>query len=272
MSRPPSTRSASRRHPQPEGWRRQDPSRGTGLAPPGRRAVRPGRRPRPPGVGDLGPRSRGNGGAWPMSWPAALDEAIVPSALVDDALVPGGPAASRREPRRRPPWPPCPRSATTSPRLPATLGGDARRSAPATRCLVDPRRSACAACAPTPSTGWEGANPDLDLCGVVVNRCRRCRSRPRRIDELGRIVGRRRCRKPAIPQRVIVNQALGERRPIHEAAGSRWRRPRLRRPLDQAAAFGVEAQPILRSATRSAEPQSTRLGGTSTGASPCRRT
>jgi cellulose biosynthesis protein BcsQ len=68
---------------------------------------------------------------------------------------------------------------------------------------------------------WDGDNPDLDLCGVVVNRVPAVSSEAdRRLDELGRIVGRGTIWKPAIPQRVIVNQALGERRPIH-AYGAR---------------------------------------------------
>jgi len=68
---------------------------------------------------------------------------------------------------------------------------------------------------------WEGDNPDLDLCGVVINRVPAISvEAERRIDELGRIVGRNTIWKPPIPQRVIVNQALGERRAIH-AYGSR---------------------------------------------------
>jgi len=63
---------------------------------------------------------------------------------------------------------------------------------------------------------WDGDNPDLDLCGVVVNRVPAVSSEAeRRIDELGRIVGRSAIWRPPIPQRVIVNQALGERNPIH---------------------------------------------------------
>lgn len=64
---------------------------------------------------------------------------------------------------------------------------------------------------------WEGDNPHLDLCGVVVNRVPAVSSEAeRRLDELGRIVGRSTVWKPAIPQRVIVNQALGARRAIHD--------------------------------------------------------
>jgi chromosome partitioning protein len=68
---------------------------------------------------------------------------------------------------------------------------------------------------------WDGDNPDLDLCGVVVNRVPAVSAEAdRRIEELGRIVGRGTVWRPPIPQRVIVNQALGERQPIH-AYGSR---------------------------------------------------
>jgi cellulose biosynthesis protein BcsQ len=68
---------------------------------------------------------------------------------------------------------------------------------------------------------WDGDNPDLDLCGVVVNRVPAISTEAdRRIEELARIVGRSTIWKPPIPQRVIVNQALGERRPIH-AYGAR---------------------------------------------------
>jgi cellulose biosynthesis protein BcsQ len=67
---------------------------------------------------------------------------------------------------------------------------------------------------------WDGGNPDLDLCGVVVNRVPAVSSEAdRRIDELGRIVGRSAIWRPPIPQRVIVNQALGERNPIHGYGG-----------------------------------------------------
>ncbi|MGH9271939.1 MAG: ParA family protein, partial [Ilumatobacteraceae bacterium] len=63
---------------------------------------------------------------------------------------------------------------------------------------------------------WEGDNPDLDLCGVVVNRMPAISAEAdRRVAELSRIVGRSTVWKPPVPQRVIVNQALGERRSIH---------------------------------------------------------
>ncbi len=66
---------------------------------------------------------------------------------------------------------------------------------------------------------WDRANPDLELAGVVLNRVPAVSAEAeRRIDELARIVGRRAIWQPSVPQRVIVNQALGERRPIHAYA------------------------------------------------------
>jgi cellulose biosynthesis protein BcsQ len=63
---------------------------------------------------------------------------------------------------------------------------------------------------------WDAHNPDLDLAGVIVNKVPAVSSEAdRRLDELARIVGRRAIWQPAVPQRVIVNQAIGERRPIH---------------------------------------------------------
>ncbi len=68
---------------------------------------------------------------------------------------------------------------------------------------------------------WDTTNGDLELAGVVLNRVPAVsREAERRVDELARIVGRAALWSPAIPQRVIVNQALGERRSIH-SYGSR---------------------------------------------------
>lgn len=68
---------------------------------------------------------------------------------------------------------------------------------------------------------WDGANPDLELAGVVLNRVPAISAEAeRRIDELVRIVGRSAIWKPAVPQRVVLNQAIGERRPVH-AYGAR---------------------------------------------------
>lgn len=63
---------------------------------------------------------------------------------------------------------------------------------------------------------WDRVNPNLDLAGVIVNRQPAVSKEAQsRYDELGKIVGKRSIWKPAIPQRVIVNEALGARRPIH---------------------------------------------------------
>ena len=68
---------------------------------------------------------------------------------------------------------------------------------------------------------WDSHNPDLELAGVVLNRVPAVsREAERRIDELARIVSRRAIWSPAIPQRVIINEAVGARRPVH-SFGSR---------------------------------------------------
>jgi len=63
---------------------------------------------------------------------------------------------------------------------------------------------------------WDSHNPDLELSGVVLNRVPAISNEAeRRIAELQRIVGREAVWRPAVPARVILNQAVGERRPIH---------------------------------------------------------
>ena len=63
---------------------------------------------------------------------------------------------------------------------------------------------------------WDDTNPDLELAGVVINRLPAVSSEAeRRLEELARIVGRESIWSPPVPQRVILNQAIGERRPIH---------------------------------------------------------
>ncbi|MBI4884080.1 MAG: ParA family protein [Actinobacteria bacterium] len=63
---------------------------------------------------------------------------------------------------------------------------------------------------------WDAYNAELELTGVIVNKVPAWSSEAeRRLDELVRTVGKRAIWQPAIPQRVIVNQAIGERRPIH---------------------------------------------------------
>ncbi|MEY2582954.1 MAG: chromosome partitioning protein [Ilumatobacteraceae bacterium] len=63
---------------------------------------------------------------------------------------------------------------------------------------------------------WNTHNSDLELAGVIVNKVPAISGEAnRRYDELARIVGRKSIWQPSVPQRVIVNQAIGERRPIH---------------------------------------------------------
>ncbi len=66
---------------------------------------------------------------------------------------------------------------------------------------------------------WDSYNPELELSGVILNRVPAISSEAeRRIAELQRIVGRQAIWKPSVPARVILNQAVGERRPIHSYA------------------------------------------------------
>jgi cellulose biosynthesis protein BcsQ len=68
---------------------------------------------------------------------------------------------------------------------------------------------------------WDSYNPELELGGVVLNRVPAVsREAERRIDELARIVSREAIWVPPVPQRVIFNEAVGARRPIH-SYGSR---------------------------------------------------
>lgn len=68
---------------------------------------------------------------------------------------------------------------------------------------------------------WDAHNADLELSGVIVNKVPAVSSEAdRRYEELTRIVGKKAVWKPVVPQRVIFNQAIAERRPIH-SYGSR---------------------------------------------------
>jgi cellulose biosynthesis protein BcsQ len=72
---------------------------------------------------------------------------------------------------------------------------------------------------------WDSTNPDLELGGVILNRVPAVsREAERRIDELARIVSRDAIWQPPIPQRVVFNEAVGARRPIH-SYGSRAAEP-----------------------------------------------
>lgn len=70
---------------------------------------------------------------------------------------------------------------------------------------------------------WSSDNRKLDLAGVVLNRVPAVSADAQnRIVELNKIVGTKSVWKPMIPQRVLINQAHGERAPIH-AFGSQAR-------------------------------------------------
>ncbi len=72
---------------------------------------------------------------------------------------------------------------------------------------------------------WDSTNPELELSGVILNRVPAVsREAERRIDELARIVSKEAIWSPAVPQRVVFNQAVGERRSIH-SYGSRAAEP-----------------------------------------------
>lgn len=63
---------------------------------------------------------------------------------------------------------------------------------------------------------WDTTNADLELAGVVLNRVPAVsRESELRIDELTRIVGRRAVWSPPVPLRVVLNEAVGQRRPVH---------------------------------------------------------
>ncbi|MEO1056935.1 MAG: ParA family protein [Actinomycetota bacterium] len=63
---------------------------------------------------------------------------------------------------------------------------------------------------------WDEHNPDLELSGVILNRVPASSNEAeRRRAELARIVGASTIWEPPVPQRVILNEAIGSRRPIH---------------------------------------------------------
>lgn len=70
---------------------------------------------------------------------------------------------------------------------------------------------------------WAELNPDLDVGGVVVNRAPAVSSEAeRQTEELERLMGRRAVWRPFVPQRTVLNEAVGERAPVH-ALGYRAR-------------------------------------------------
>ena len=60
-------------------------------------------------------------------------------------------------------------------------------------------------------------NPQLDLFGVVVNRAPAVSTEAdRQVEELSRHMGRRSVWRPFIPQRTVLNEAVGHRVPLHD--------------------------------------------------------
>jgi chromosome partitioning protein len=68
---------------------------------------------------------------------------------------------------------------------------------------------------------WDDGNVDLELVGVILNRVPAVSSEAvRRIAELARTVGHDVLWSPPVPQRIVFDQAVGERRPFtHAEAG-----------------------------------------------------
>ncbi|MEI2639143.1 MAG: ParA family protein [Microthrixaceae bacterium] len=63
---------------------------------------------------------------------------------------------------------------------------------------------------------WEDVNPNLDIGGVIVNRAPAVSIEAHRQEEaLNRLMGSDAVWHPFIPQRTILNEAVGERCPVH---------------------------------------------------------
>lgn len=70
---------------------------------------------------------------------------------------------------------------------------------------------------------WSDLNPDLDVGGVIVNRAPAVSAEAARQEvELNRLMGKRAVWRPFVPQRTVVNEAVGERVPL-QALGYRSR-------------------------------------------------
>lgn len=64
---------------------------------------------------------------------------------------------------------------------------------------------------------WAELNPDIDIGGVVVNRAPAVSSEASRQENaLNRLMGKRAVWHPFIPQRTVLNEAIGERIPVQE--------------------------------------------------------
>ena len=250
----PAPAPARRRHPEPEGRRRQDHRHaGPGLG--GRRGRPPRcwsststRRRRRPGCSATTPADGAGRGRRPgRRRPRRGDRHV---AVVDAST--SCPAARTR--RRRSIGDGTTRLRAALAALPAdryeailvdcppTLGGPTLSALTAARhalIVVDPSAlglRGIGSVADAVDGVWEGANPDLDLCGVVVNRV------PAISAEAERRHRRARPHRRAQHDLEAARPAAGDRQPGPRRAPpdprlrqpGRRRRPRLRRPLDQA--------------------------------------
>ena len=70
---------------------------------------------------------------------------------------------------------------------------------------------------------WSELNPELDVGGVVVNRAPAVSNEALRQEaDLNRLMGKRAVWHPFVPQRTVLNEAVGERAPV-QALGYRAR-------------------------------------------------
>jgi chromosome partitioning protein len=89
---------------------------------------------------------------------------------------------------------------------------------------------------------WSELNPALDVGGVIVNRAPAISlEATRQEDGLNRLMGKRAVWRPFVPQRTVINEAVGSRSPIH-AMGYRGR--------DVADAFDAIYRKLLRVTAR----------------------
>jgi cellulose biosynthesis protein BcsQ len=64
---------------------------------------------------------------------------------------------------------------------------------------------------------WAELNPDLDIGGVIVNRSPAASVEANRQEEsLNRLMGKQSVWHPFVPQRTVLNEAVGYRKPVHD--------------------------------------------------------
>jgi cellulose biosynthesis protein BcsQ len=64
---------------------------------------------------------------------------------------------------------------------------------------------------------WAELNPNLDIGGVIVNRSPAASVEANRQEEsLNRLMGKQSVWRPFVPQRAVLNEAVGYRKPVHD--------------------------------------------------------